>query len=236
MNLMLLNSDSIENNIAKISGRQFDHLTQVQRLTEGDFLNLGEINGTMGRGKITTLTDEYATITLELGVQPPKPLPITVILALPRPKMLRRVLQTIAAMGVKNIYLINSTRVEKSFWQSPFLQPQAIEEQLILGLEQAKDTILPSVHLRKLFKPFVEDELTDIVAGSTAIIAHPGAKKSCPINLNSQVTLAIGPEGGFIPYEVTKLSAIGFDPMHLGPRILRVETAVPALLGRLFPV
>ena len=190
----------------------------------------------MGRGKITTLTDEHATISLELDVQPPKPLPITVILALPRPKMLRRVLQTIAAMGVKNVYLINSTRVEKSFWQSPFLQPQAIEEQLILGLEQAKDTILPSVHLRKLFKPFVEDELTDIVGGSTAIIAHPGAKKPCPINLNSQVTLAIGPEGGFIPYEVTKLSAIGFDPMHLGPRILRVETAVPALLGRLFPV
>ena len=92
----------------------------------------------MGRGKITTLTDEHATISLELGVQPPKPLPITVILALPRPKMLRRVLQTIAAMGVKNVYLINSTRVEKSFWQSPFLQPQAIEEQLILGLEQAK--------------------------------------------------------------------------------------------------
>ena len=197
---------------------------------------MGEVNGTMGRGKITTLTDEHATISLELDVLPPKPLPITVILALPRPKMLRRVLQTIAAMGVKNVYLINSTRVEKSFWQSPFLQPQAIEEQLILGLEQAKDTILPSVHLRKLFKPFVEDELTDIVGDSTAIIAHPGAKTPCPINLNSQVTLAIGPEGGFIPYEVTKLSAIGFDPMHLGPRILRVETAVPALLGRLFPV
>ena len=106
---MLLNSDSIENNVAKISGRQFDHLTQVQRLTEGDFLNLGEINGTMGRGKITTLTDEHATISLELDVQPPKPLPITVILALPRPKMLRRVLQTIAAMGVKNVYLINSS-------------------------------------------------------------------------------------------------------------------------------
>ncbi|MDC0524220.1 hypothetical protein OAN63_02885, partial [Porticoccaceae bacterium] len=78
MNLMLLKSDSIENNVAKISGRQLDHLTQVQRLTEGDFLNLGEINGTMGRGKINTLTDEHATISLELGAQPPKPLPITV--------------------------------------------------------------------------------------------------------------------------------------------------------------
>ena len=235
MNLMLLKSDSIENNVAKVSGRQLEHLTQVQRLTEGDFLNLGEINGTMGRGKITMLTDEQASISLELGVQPPKALPITIILALPRPKMLRRILQTIAAMGVKNIYLINSSRVEKSFWQTPFLRPESIEEQLILGLEQAKDTILPSVHLRKLFKPFVEDELTGIVGKSRAIIAHPGAEKPCPINLDSQVTLAIGPEGGFIPYEVEKLLSVGFDSIHLGPRILRVETAVPALLSRLFP-
>jgi len=181
------------------------------------------------------LTDEQASISLELGVQPPRALPITIILALPRPKMLRRILQTIAAMGVKNIYLINSSRVEKSFWQTPFLRPESIEEQLILGLEQAKDTILPSVHLRKLFKPFVEDELTGIVGKSRAIIAHPGAEKPCPINLDSQVTLAIGPEGGFIPYEVEKLLSVGFDSIHLGPRILRVETAVPALLSRLFP-
>ena len=110
---MLLKSDSIENNVAKVSGRQLEHLTQVQRLTEGDFLNLGEINGAMGRGKITMLTDEQASISLELGVQPPRALPITIILALPRPKMLRRILQTIAAMGVKNIYLINLKIIKK---------------------------------------------------------------------------------------------------------------------------
>ena len=149
--------------------------------------------------------------------------------------MLRRTLQSVTAMGVKEIYLVNSSRVEKSFWQSPFLQPQAIEEQLILGLEQARDTLMPKLHMRKRFKPFVEDELGGIIKGSQALVAHPVTDVPCPINCNSAVTLAIGPEGGFIAYEVELLSSIGFEAVHLGPRILRVEVAVPALISRLFP-
>ena len=48
------------------------------------------------------------------------------------------------------------------------------------------------------------------------------------------MTLAVGPEGGFIPYEVEMLVACRFTPVRLGERILTTETAVPALLARLF--
>ncbi|MDB2481016.1 16S rRNA (uracil(1498)-N(3))-methyltransferase, partial [Porticoccaceae bacterium] len=41
--------------------------------------------------------------------------------------------------------------------------------------------------------------------------------------------------GGFIPYEIDKLNQVGFESVHLGQRILRVENAVPALVSRLFP-
>lgn len=235
MNLLLLQSETIQNNVATIVGRQLEHIIQVQRLTRGDILRVGEINGDIGLGTITSLNNTSATLEIALTAKAPSPIPLTIVLALPRPKMLRRILQTIAAMGIKQLHLVNSNRVEKSYWQSPLLTSEAIKEQLILGLEQSRDTLLPSVYLHKLFKPFVEDELRSIVGNSTAIVAHPTSKQRCPIDCQAASTLAIGPEGGFIPFEIQKLVQSGFDPVHLGSRILRVENAVPALISRLYP-
>jgi len=235
MNLLLLKPDQITQQTATVSGRQLEHLLVVQRVEVGDSVRVGEINGLMGQGIIKTLSAEQATLEVSLDTPPPSATPVRLILALPRPKMLRRTLQSVAAMGVKEIYLVNSSRVEKSFWQSPFLQPEALEEQMILGLEQAQDTLVPKLYMRKRFKPFVEDELGEIIQGSRALVAHPVTEVPCPISCDSTVTLAIGPEGGFIPYEVELLSSVGFEAVHLGPRILRVEVAVPALISRLFP-
>ena len=235
MNLLLLNPQQINNDSALITGRQLEHLISVQRAVVGDSIRVGVINGMMGQGLISALNSQSASVQFSLDTQPPPPLPLTMILALPRPKMLRRILQTISSMGVKKLYLINSSRVEKSFWQTPFLQPEALQEQLILGLEQARDTQMPEIIMRKLFKPFVEDELGEIIAQTRALVAHPKTEKRCPVNIAEPVSLAIGPEGGFIPYEIEKLNQLGFESVHLGPRILRVETAVPALVSRLYP-
>src|SRR5439155_24423444 len=84
-------------------------------------------------------------------------LPLTLVLALPRPKVLNRVIAGAVSLGVKRIFLINAWRVEKSYWKSPRLDH--LHDQAILGLEQAKDTILPQIDTRRLFRPFVEDEL-----------------------------------------------------------------------------
>jgi len=114
------------------------------------------------------------------------------------------------------------------------LDPIALREQLLLGLEQGRDTMLPEVMLRRRFKPFVEDEVPALAQGTRPLVAHPVAAAACPFALRARVTLAVGPEGGFIPYEIDMLRAHGFEPVSLGPRPLRVEQAVPALLGRLF--
>ncbi|MDX1368601.1 16S rRNA (uracil(1498)-N(3))-methyltransferase [Pseudomonas sp.] len=235
MNLLLLeDGDFVAADRVLLSGRRLKHLHEVHRAAVGDSLRVGRLDGLMGAGQLLRLDAEQAELSIELDQSAPGKLPITLLLALPRPKMLRRILQTISAMGVPRVVLLNSYRVEKSFWQTPFLEPAAIREQLILGLEQARDTVLPEIIIEKRFKPFVEDRLPALAAGSLGLIGHPGAYPPCPRAVDRAVTLAIGPEGGWIPYEVEKLQEAGMQPVQLGERILRVETAVTALLARLF--
>lgn len=236
MNLILLAQDDFiaGSGRVRLEGRRLKHVLEVHRASVGDELRVGVLNGRIGAGNITRLDKDVLEMEVRLERDPPPALPMTLILALPRPKVLRRVLRSASSLGVKRIVLLNASRVEKSFWQTPFLREEAVQEQLLLGLEQACDTMLPEVLLRPLFKPFVEDELPGMMQGSLALVAHPVASDLCPRAVTQPVTLAIGPEGGFLPYEIEKLTACGFKPVSIGERILSVETAVPALLARLF--
>ena len=235
MNLILLEAiDFISEDQVRLTDRRLTHLLKVHRAQVGESLRVGLLGGLMGQGQVLHLDATEARLQVQLTTPPPAKLPLTLILAVPRPKMLRRVLQTISSMGVEKLILVNSYRVEKSFWQTPFLQPEAIREQLILGLEQSRDTVLPEVIIEQRFKPFVEDRLPSMLTDRLALVAHPGDFPACPRDLQQPAVLAIGPEGGWIPYEVDALIQVGFQPVQLGERILRVETAVPALLARLF--
>jgi len=234
MNLILLHKeDFVDTDRVRLNGRRFTHIRDVLSAEQEQVLQVGMLGGKLGTGRISALAQDTVELTILLQHDPPPPLSATVIMALPRPKVFRRVLQGLTAMGVKRIILLNSWRVDKSYWHSPTLNPENLQEQMLLGLEQARDTRLPKVEIQQLFKPFVEDILPSIAKGTCALVAHPHAVQACPANLYEAVTLAIGPEGGFTPYEIEKLEEAGLSPVHLGPRPLRVETAVPALLGRL---
>lgn len=236
MNLILLTQDDLISPTRAIirDARRLAHIREVHGAASGESYRVGVLNGNMGTGTLLQVADTHVEMELELNQTPPPPLPLKLVLGLPRPKMLRRIFQTIATLGIKELHLINSYRVEKSYWQTPFLEPDAVHAQLILGLEQGCDTQLPQVHLHKRFKPFVEDELPGIIANTTALVAHPYTEKECPRNIDYSLTLAVGPEGGFIAYEIDLLNKIGFEAVHLGERIMRVETAIPYLLGRLY--
>lgn len=236
MNLILLfDSDFIdaEQTRVRLAGRRREHALSVCKVVAGDELRVGLLNGQMGTAKVETISDAFLEMSVVLKVTPPPPLPLTLILALPRPKALKRCIETVAAMGVKTLYIIGSQRVDKSYWSTPELSNDNLRAHLLLGLEQARDTVLPHIEIRRLFKPFVEDEASAIIAGSRALVAHPYATAACPHDVHGRVTLAIGPEGGFVPYEIELLKKYGFNEVSIGARILRVEQAIPAILGRL---
>lgn len=237
MNLILLEPHDVTQDGEALlrDQRRLTHLREVHRAQPGDTFTVGNTNGLIGKAELTALGPDHAALRWEhLGEPPPPTLPVHLVLALPRPRMLARTLEHVTALGVKRLTLLHTKRVEKSYWQSPELRPDKIHRHLVLGLEQARDTVIPNVMLVKGFRAFLNEHLPTLLAQGRGLVAHPGMDQPCPRGISEETVLLIGPEGGFIDWEVDQLLNAGCEGMHLGPRILRVETAVTALLSRLF--
>lgn len=225
MNLLFL--ESIAPSVI-VDRKKLRHL----QLSVGDTLQVGELNGLIGEGKITALSTHNVTLEIKLNTQPPIESQTTLILSMVRPKMLKRIFRTISMLGIKNIHLINCYNVDKSYWQTELLENNNYRPYFIQGLEQAKDTVLPQLSIHKLFKPFVEDQLPKIIEGQNCIVAHPYAKKYLPSNETID-TLIIGPERGFTQYEVEMFENAGAHARSFSNRILRTEDFISYSIGRI---
>ena len=238
MNLILFHPQELTDHYVTLSGRRADHIRKILRATIGDSVRVGMINGLLGTGCIQKMDNNSVVLQVHLTTETPTFPPTDLILAVPRPIMLKRVLAQAVSMGVTRIFLINANRVEKSFFSSTLIQNNAFTEPLLLGLEQAIDTRLPEISVHPRFRPFVEDFLPELLSDCPIrLLAHPGGEQTmaqAARGLSSQrAILAIGPEGGWVDFEVQRFKEQGFIPFSLGPRILRVDTAVPALMAQL---
>ncbi|AXY58151.1 16S rRNA (uracil(1498)-N(3))-methyltransferase [Acinetobacter chinensis] len=234
MNIVLLDPRQTESEIWTISSkRQLEHLQTHVDVKVGDTLKVGIREGKRYLTEIIDISENSIQIKPQKEESAPEKLPVTLIVALPRPKVLRRLIMDAITLGVDKLILIHSYRVDKSYWQTPFLQQ--LDHFVALGLEQAGDTIAPKIELYKRFKPFVEDVLPSMISTQCpAYVAHPYTDLKMPYAVDHPCTVIIGPEGGFIPYEIDLLIKNGCQAVSLGNRILRTETAIPYVLGRLF--
>lgn len=238
MNLLLIDRDEIgADNLVKLEDRRADHLRKVLKVEPGRRLRVGVLDGLQGFATVETVGKTAVELRLEVPEgQAPRP-DLDVIVGLPRPQALHRVLQICAVMGVDRLDLVNAWRVEKSFFQSPSLEPHKVRRQLLLGAEQGRGTYLPRVECRKLLVPFVrglEDERPTL-----RLIADPEAEATLEdavapkLDSVERFVVAIGPEGGWIDREILTFREEGFTPVRLGPWILRVENALTAGLAQL---
>ena len=237
MNLVLIKPEDISDSglYAELKGTSAKHILEVHKAEIGKELTVGILNGHIGKAKVTEIDSNHVKLELgSLSTLMPEPIPLTLIVSLPRPKTLKKVVHIATCMGVKKLFFIESWKVDKSYWKSPVLYNGEIEEQCVLGLEQAKDTVMPEISFKRRFKPFAEDELPSIISGTIPLAAHPYDAATCPLKMNSPVSLAVGPEGGFTNYEIETFKKLGFSIISLGERILRVEFAVCSLLSKLF--
>ncbi len=234
MNLLLLEPGEISaGGTVRLAGRRAEHLLKVLRVEPGRELRLGIVGGGRGTGRVTSVKGSEVELAAEVDDEPPPPPWIDLIVALPRPAVLHRLLQNAAAMGVGRLDLTAAWRVEKSFFGSPALAEDAIRRHLLLGAEQGMVTRLPEVRLHRLLVPFVR-ELEARSDPPHGLLAHPGAAEPFEAVFpgSGRIEIAIGPEGGWIDREVATFRAAGFAPFSLGPWILRSEAAVTSALAQ----
>ncbi len=241
MNRILFETSEITNDLAVFSGVRASHVMTVLHGEVGQILKTGEVDGRIGTSEIVAIenrgVDDW-TISARVNHQTDSLQPwIDLILAPPRPRVMKRLLPQLATMGVGRIVLVGAKKVEKDFWGATLLKPEIYRPLLIDGLMQAGTSILPTIEIRRNFRAFLEDELETLFPETERLVAHPGAKDGrvdTPCRAERRrLLLAIGPEGGWTDDEVLRLEAKGFSRYSLGERILRTDTATIALLSRL---
>jgi 16S rRNA (uracil1498-N3)-methyltransferase len=237
VNLLVLEpSEVAADGTCALTDRRAQHLRDVLGARPGSHVRAGVLGG--GRGTAEVIADDGTAISLRLAISEPasQPLPIDLVLAVPRPKVVTRAIEIAVSFGVARIELTNAWRVDKSYLDSPRLSPDALAEASRRGAEQGATTYVPpiAVHSRlmKLLDGRWPAEATR-PSTETRLIAHPDAPLIETVPLHGNVVLAIGPEGGWIQREVDTFVARGFTPISLGPPILRVEAALAAALGQL---
>lgn len=235
MNLLLLDAAEVApSGEVVLCDRRARHLRDVLKVRPGSVVRAGIIDGAIGTARVVALEGERVRLSCSIeGPPPPRP-PVDLLLALPRPKVLKRTWAQLATLGVGTVVLTNASRVERFYFDSHAVRPEGIRPHLLEGLAQAKDTRVPIVHVRKELKPLVEDELDTIFGDARRLLADPVYTRSVLDAVRAgpgRVVLALGPEGGWTPFERDLLEKNGFAGVGLGPRTLRSDTAAIALVA-----
>ena len=236
MNLILLEPGEVgDGGALSLSGVRAGHLLKVLKVAPGHRVRVGVLDGPCGVGTVQSIAG--GTVELRCAFDatlPPRPR-VDLLLALPRPKVMRRLWAQIAALGAGQIILTNAERVERNYFDTHVLTPECYGPLLVEGLQQARDTWRPHVSIHKQFKILIEDELDGLFPGGLRLVADPAATKSAAAavreSAEERILLAIGPEGGWNDFERALLEAHGFQPVGMGPRTLRTDTACIALLA-----
>jgi 16S rRNA (uracil1498-N3)-methyltransferase len=232
VNLLLVEPSEVEGDRVVVDGRRATHLREVLGVAVGSRVRAGIVGGGVGTAEVIEL-GEAVTLHLAITEPAPVPLPIEVLLAVPRPKVLTRAIEAMASFGVERITLTNAWRVDKSYLSSPRLEPEAMAHAARLGAEQGVTTHVPKLLVYRRLMELLDTRFAAPGPG-LRMIAHPtGTPIERVVGSDIPITVAIGPEGGWIERELDTFVARGFTPVSLGTPILRVETAVAAVLGQL---
>jgi RsmE family RNA methyltransferase len=252
MNLVLIEPAELgDDGIVLLTGARAAHVATVLKTAVGETVRVGVVDGPRGVGTVEAVGTVDVRLRCALERETPSRPAVDLLLALPRPKVMRRLWAQLAALGIGRVVITNAARVERHYFDTHVLAPDEIRARLIEGLQQARDTRVPLVSVHKQFRVLVEDDLERLCPETTRLVADPASDVPIAARLRAtvpgapsfvppsdarpaeacRVLLAIGPEGGWNAFELGLLASRGFATVGLGPRTLRSDTACVALLA-----
>jgi RsmE family RNA methyltransferase len=234
VNLIIIEPDEVRDGLATLYDTRAKHILGVLKAAPGTQIRIGLLNGPFGLGTVVARDDQSVTLHCDFEPQPPPRPVVDLLLALPRPKVMHRLWAQLSALGVGRIMLTNAERVERNYFDTHVLVDDVYTPLLLEGLQQARDTHLPIVTIHRQLKVLVEDQLDALCPSGIRLVAHPGAQQSIAEGITTAVgdraLVAVGPEGGWNDFELQLFQQHRFQPVGLGARTLRVDTACLAVL------
>lgn len=243
MNLIIVTErDIIDSSHIRLNDNRAEHIRSILKSAPGDQVEIGLLNGGTCTAEIEKVDKTEIILTFQ-GFNKPARLSETdldIICALPRPQTLKKILRTAAMMNVRSLHLIRANRVEKSYYHSPLLEQSNYNRFLLEGLAQGRNTRMPAVRIHERFKPFFEDTLPELEKSrqlpALKLLPDQDTNSTLPEIYNSpqkNIIVAIGPEGGWVPFEIELITGLGFIPFSLGNWTLRVENALTAVIAQI---
>ena len=234
MNLVLFESAELAAPLPCTDSRAA-HILEVLRRREGDTFDAGVVNGPRGKATLATVGADALTLTFAWDAPPPPLAPTTLLIGLPRPQTARDILRDATTLGATCIHFIATERADRNYATSTLWTSGEWRRHCLTGAAQAFDTRIPEVTWTHTLASVLATLPSEASAKEARLAldnyeASTSLQKSNPIGYSSLV-LALGPERGWGPLDREALRAAGFTLAHLGPRVLRVETAVVAALA-----
>ena len=233
--MLLLYPDDLQGDHVALHDHRAEHVLRVLGAVPGTILRAGLVDGPVGTMEISAVEDHSLSGRWTPTGPGPRLPALDLLLALPRPKVMKRLWAQLAALGVRRIVLTNAEGVERNYFDTHVLEPDYLRKALEEGLQQAGHTRIPQVQVTRRFKPFLEDEADGVFPQGLRIVAHPSERCDLPEHIRAkqaqEVVLAVGPETGWTAFELDLLSQRGFQKAGLGPLTLRSDTACVALMA-----
>lgn len=225
--LILKNSDGVITDSKVLA-----HMHETLKAKTGDVFKCTILNSGLCTGVITSLTETHCQLELS-PTRPSSPQWFDLIVGVSRPQTSKKVLEHATTFGARKIHFFKATLSEKSYLDAKLFEKKECDEYLLAGLSQsAIYGQIPTVQIDK-YNPAASYTETP-----QKFILDLNAKENfldlrSSINFDTPITLAIGPERGFISDDMAHFHQAGFKSVKISSSILRVEHAIYSAVSQL---